>query len=55
MGFAPHTSQLHVTERYRRRDFGHLEVQGHCRGPRNPDEAVDAEHGVGPGAGTGNP
>ena len=27
MGFAPHTSQLHVTERYRRRDFGHLEVQ----------------------------
>jgi len=27
MGLAPHTSQLHVTERYRRRDFGHLEVQ----------------------------
>ena len=27
MGLAPHTSQLHVTERYRRRDFGHLEVR----------------------------
>jgi len=27
MGFARHTSQLRVTERYRRRDFGHMEVQ----------------------------
>ena len=27
MGIAPHTPQLRVTERYRRRDFGHLEVQ----------------------------
>ena len=27
MGIGPHTSQLHVTERYRRRDLGHLEVQ----------------------------
>lgn len=27
MLLAPHTSRLHVTERYRRRDVGHLEVQ----------------------------
>jgi hypothetical protein len=27
MGIAPHTQQLHITERYRRRDFGHMEVQ----------------------------
>ena len=27
MGIAPHSTQLRVTERYRRRDFGHLEVQ----------------------------
>lgn len=27
MGIAPHTPQLRITERYRRRDFGHLEVQ----------------------------
>jgi hypothetical protein len=27
MGIAPHTQQLRVTERYRRRDFGHMEVQ----------------------------
>jgi hypothetical protein len=27
LGFYPHTEQLHITERYRRRDFGHLEVQ----------------------------
>jgi carboxypeptidase family protein len=27
IGIAPHTQQLHVTERYRRRDFGHMEVQ----------------------------
>ena len=27
MGIAPHTSQLRVTERYWRRDVGHLEVQ----------------------------
>ena len=27
MGVAPHTSQLRVTERYRRRDLGHLDVQ----------------------------
>ena len=27
MGIAPHSPQLHVTERYRRRDFGHMEVQ----------------------------
>jgi hypothetical protein len=27
LGIAPYTSQLHVTERYRPRDFGHMEVQ----------------------------
>jgi hypothetical protein len=27
MGIAPHTEQLRITERYRRRDFGHMEVQ----------------------------
>jgi hypothetical protein len=27
MGIAPHSTQLRITERYRRRDFGHMEVQ----------------------------
>ena len=27
MGIFPHTEQLRITERYRRRDFGHMEVQ----------------------------
>jgi hypothetical protein len=27
IGFLPHTGQLHVTERYHRRDYGHMDVQ----------------------------
>ena len=27
----PHTTQLHVIERYHRRDFGNLEIQNHHR------------------------
>ncbi len=27
MGIFPHTEQLHVTERYHRRDYGHMDVQ----------------------------
>jgi hypothetical protein len=33
LGGYPHTEQLHVTERYRRRDFGHLEVQVTAQDP----------------------
>ncbi len=36
----PHSEAMHLTERYRRPDLGHLERSTHHRGRKGPDQAV---------------